>query len=140
MKTIIPFNNTPTIVHVSKLPPLTNPSLDFGFNIGSDGGTPILQVNIIFTVTGNGTSPISIATYNSHYKITGEGLIVEEHIFDCCRQAVYAMKKFLQLQEIGRAIPDESIQCPGKEAFEGDLIHLAKALNAIEGKRGFPSA
>jgi len=49
------------------------------------------------------------------------------------------MKKFLQFDKIGRPIPQELIQIAGKEAFEDDLTHLAKFLNATEGKRNFPT-
>lgn len=59
--------------------------------------------------------------------------------YNHCQQAIYAMQIFLPSHEIGRAIPKELFQCPGIESFEDDLSHLAKALNAIEGKRGFPS-
>lgn len=86
----------------------------------------------------NDNKPIKIATYKSGYKIEGEGLILEEHVYNCCQQLIYAMKMFLQYNEIGRSIPQEIFLCPGKEAFQDDLMLMAKALNAIEGKRAFP--
>ena len=143
MKTIEPFNNTPTVVHVKELPPLNSPSFNFGFNVGGIGkigekGIPVLTVNVKLTVVGDNKEQIKISTYDSKYKLQGDGLILEDHIYSCCEQAIYAMKRFAQFDEIGRSIPQEIFQCPGKEAFEDDLSDLAKALNAIEGKRGFP--
>ncbi len=139
MKTIRPFNNTPTIVHVTKLPELTNCNFDFGFNPGKLGDTPTIRVNVKFIAGGNTNNPIKIATYDSAYEIKGEGLVLEDHIYACCQQAVHAMKLFLQYNEIGRSIPQDIIQCPGKDAFVNDLTELAKMLNAIDGKRGFPN-
>ena len=138
MKTIEPFNNTPTIVHVNELPTLNNPSFGFGFNPGKLGDIPTLRVNVKLLVSGDNNKEIKIATYDSIYKIQGEGLILEDHIYACCQQAIYAMQKFLQFDGIGRSIPKEIFQCPEKEAFEDDLIDMARALNAIDGKRGFP--
>lgn len=143
MKTIEPFNNTPTVIHVKELPPLNSPSFDFGFNVGGIGkigekGIPVLTVNVKLIVIGENKERIKIATYDSKYKITGEGLILDEHIYTCIQQAIYAMQIFLPLHQIGRTIPKKIFLCPGKESFEDDLSHLSKALNAIEGKRGWP--
>ncbi len=138
MKTIQPTNNTPTIVHVKELPPLLNPSFNFGFNPIKWGNTPAIRINVDLLVQGDNKATIKIATYNSIYKIEGEGLILEEHLYACCQQAIYAMQLFSKFHAVGRSIPQEIFQCPGKEAFEVDLIHLAKALNSIEGKRPFP--
>ena len=149
MKTIIPFNNTPTIIHVNELPVFNKASLFFGFNPGFIGNkdsplpnadnTPTVRVTVKLMNTGANGEQIKIATYESVYKIQGEGLVLEEHIYDCCQQAVYAMTMFLKYDQIGRSIPHELMVCPGKEAFEDDLIHLAKFLNATEGKRNFPT-
>jgi hypothetical protein len=137
MKTISPLNNTPTIVHITEFPPLNNLLFNFGFNTGQYGDVPTVRVNVKL-VNGIGAEQIKIATYDSVYQIQGEGLVLEDHIYDCCLQAIYAMKMFLQFDEIGRSIPQEIFQCPGKEAFENDLVHLAKVLNSFEGKRNFP--
>ena len=142
MKTITPFNNTPTIVHVTELPLLEKLSLGFGFNpgfIGNPPKIPTLRVNVKLLTDTKNDGQIKIATYDSVYRIEGEGLVLEDHIYACCEQAVYAMKKFLQFDKIGRSIPQELIQIAGKEAFEDDLTHLAKFLNATEGKRNFPT-
>ena len=138
MKTISPFNNTPTIVHVSVLPPINDPSFFFGFNPGKYGNDPTVRITVKLIFNSNSKEQIKIATYQSVYSIKGEGLILEDNIYVCCQQAIYAMQMFLQFDEIGRSIPKEIFLCPGKEAFEDDLVHLAKALNALEGKRGFP--
>lgn len=138
MKTIEPFGNTPTIIHVKELPLLNNPSFGFGFNPGKLGDIPTLRVNVKLLVSGSNNEEIKIATYDSRYKIQGEGLVLEDHIYACCQQTIHAMQMFLQFDIIGRSIPKEIFQCPGKEAFEADLIDMAKALNAMEGKRGMP--
>jgi len=62
-------------------------------------------------------------------------LVLEEHIYGCCQQAIYAMQLFLHCHEIGRSIPKQLYIRQGKESFEDDLVHLAKYLNAIEGKQ-----
>lgn len=138
MKSITPTHNTPTIVHVPKLPPLNGSSLDFGFNPGKMGDIATIRVNVSLSVKGEGNNRIKICTYDSLYKISGEGLVIEDNIYVCCVQAVHAMKMFLQFDSIGRHIPPELILCPVKEVFEEDLIDMAKALNAVDGKRGFP--
>jgi hypothetical protein len=139
MKTIRPFNNTPTVVHVKELPPLIDLFFNFGYIPGKIDGSPTIRINVdLITKESAGTKQIKIATYNSFYEIKGEGLVLEQHIYDCCQQAIYAMKIFLQFHEIGKTIPQEIFQCPGKEAFVNDLVHLAKMLNAVEGKRKFP--
>lgn len=44
MKTITPFQNTPTIVHVNELPPINGGFLTFGFNPGKFGDSPFIKV------------------------------------------------------------------------------------------------
>ena len=137
--TIYPFNNTPTVVHVTKLPEISQGFLSFGFNPGKKGTNPIAHINVKFVVDTPTDKQVKICTYDSYYEIVTEGLIIEDDIYGCCQQAVYAMKRFLQFDEIGRSIPEEYLHCPGKEAFADDLIVLAKALNALGGRReGFP--
>lgn len=138
MKNIRPFNNTPTIVHISQPVLITNTAFFFGFNPGKLGKTPTVRVNVRLISNAGSKNEIRIATYDSIYEISGEGLVLEDHIHACCEQAVYAMKIFLQYNEIGRTIPQAIFRCPGKEAFGDDLIVLAKSLNSLEGKRGFP--
>ncbi len=125
-------------MHVTELPPLNACSLGFGFNPGEMDNTPAVRVNVSFFVNGAGSNPIRICTYDSVYKISGEGLVIEEDIYTCCMHATSSMKNFLQFDAIGRKIPPELILCPAKEVFGEDLINIAKALNAIDGKRGFP--
>lgn len=138
MKTLQPFNNTPTIIHVTELPPLTNASFAFGFNPGKFGEIPTVRINIKLLALAGNKEHVKIATYDCIYKVMGEGLILEEHIYECCRHAIASMQMFAKYHPIGKSIPPEIFRCPEKEAFENDLIHLAKALNSIEGKRPFP--
>lgn len=138
MKTIRPFNNIPTVFHVTELPPFKNPRYGFGYQFGKKGENPALRVKVDLLVSGEGDTTIKVATYNSWYEIEGEGLILEDTVFACCQQAIYGMKIFCQFHEIGRSIPESFFQPPAKEAFEDDLVEVAKALNSIDGKRPFP--
>lgn len=140
MKNITPLNNTPTIILVKELPVMNGGALSFGFGTGITGDIPTLRINVTFLGNVPTTKQqVKIATYESLYKIEGDGKIIEDEIYACCQQAVYAMRMFLQYDEIGRAIPEEYTLCPGKEAFEADLIDVAKMLNALGGKGKYPS-
>ncbi|SDW83857.1 hypothetical protein SAMN05444410_10695 [Hydrobacter penzbergensis] len=140
MKTITLTHNTPAVFHVRELPPLKEMALGFGFNPGKMGEDAAIRINISLSVNGENGIRIIVCTHDSMYKMEGEGLVIEDNIFDCCLNSISLMKMFLKFHQLGRLLLQElnSLALPSKDSFGEDLIDVAKALNAIEGKRGFP--
>lgn len=138
MKKIEPFTNEPIKVHVAEIPTLNSPSLQFAYKPGKHNDIATLKLNIKLLVKGVDDNKTEIATYVCTYKVSGEGLVIDDHIYKCLEHATHSMKVLLQFDKIGRSIPQQFFQCPEREVFEDDLTFLAKHLNAIDGKRPFP--
>ena len=143
MKTISIVSNIKPIVYVNKIPALYGSSFTFGFAPGGLATdrvihTPILRIGVDLSTNDKEGNIIKLATYETTYKMEGEGLIIEDNIYSCCQTTVHGMKTLIRFHPVGRSIPQEIFLCSPKEAFEDDLIQTAKELNAIDGKRGFP--